>query len=174
MNAFRSLKITAFAISAGCSATSLMAVATPDGNGAAGEPLIWSRSSALTAIVPLAAHRASQHSSLHYARVTVRRGFAVRATRFSAKRVRKGKTGAPTIAATIRASNGTFQKYPYKTISYRESSITSACYLCNIHRKRRRVRRFEVVPLLRVQKSSVIVMTRRRGASRGRPVRWFA
>src|SRR6266478_3933607 len=51
-----------------------------------------------------------------------------------------------------------------------ESSITTACYLCNTRRKRRAVRRFSAVPLLRVQTLSVIVMVRRRGASRGRPV----
>ena len=34
--------------------------------------------------------------------------------------------------------------------------------------------RFEGVPLLRVQRCSVIVVLRRRGASRGRPVKWFA
>jgi hypothetical protein len=34
--------------------------------------------------------------------------------------------------------------------------------------------RFEGVPLLPVQGCSVIVVLRRRGASRGRPVKWFA
>ena len=86
----------------------------------------------------------------------------------------KGKTGWKPSVARFLVSNGTFQKISFKTISYRESSITSACYLCNTLRKRRGVSLFEVVPLLRVQNSSVIVMLRRRGASRGRPVRWFA
>jgi hypothetical protein len=36
--------------------------------------------------------------------------------------------------------------------------------------KNGRTRAFSAVPLLRVQKPSVIVMLRRRGASRGRPV----
>jgi hypothetical protein len=69
-----------------------------------------------------------------------------------------------------RAPNGTFKKYLRRTIAYAKSSITVACYLCNTHRKRRGVGRFGAVPLLRVQTLSVIVMLRRRGASRGRPV----
>ena len=70
----------------------------------------------------------------------------------------------------ISVSIGSIPKCRRETISYRETSITNACYLCNTHRKRGGVRPFEAVPLLRVQKSSVIVITRRRGASRGRPV----
>src|SRR5436190_8934042 len=50
------------------------------------------------------------------------------------------------------------------------SSGSAACYLCNRSPETRRLRPSEAVPLLRVQKSSVIVTVRRRGASRGRPV----
>jgi hypothetical protein len=69
-----------------------------------------------------------------------------------------------------RESIGTNQKYLTETITCREPSITNACYLCNTLRKRGGGSPFEAVPLLRVQESSVIVITRRRGASRGRPV----
>jgi hypothetical protein len=56
-----------------------------------------------------------------------------------------------------------------------ESPITVACYLCNTLPKTAEHPLFRAVPLLRVQSPSVIVMLRRRGASRGRPViRWFA
>jgi hypothetical protein len=51
-----------------------------------------------------------------------------------------------------------------------ESSITVACYLCNTLPKTLGLDPLEAVPLLRVQSPSVIVMLRRRGASRGRPV----
>jgi hypothetical protein len=86
----------------------------------------------------------------------------------------KGKTGSTTACATICALNGTNLKSLYKTIPCSESRITSACYLCNTHPKTDRPPPFGVVPLLRVQGGSVIVMQRRRGASRGRPVKWFA
>jgi hypothetical protein len=86
----------------------------------------------------------------------------------------KGRTGAATACATIFAPNGTNSKRRYKTISCSESRITSACYLCNTHPKTDRLTLFGAVPLLRVQSPSVIVMQRRRGASRGRPVKWFA
>jgi hypothetical protein len=84
--------------------------------------------------------------------------------------VSKGNPDALSTPPAKRAPNGTFKKCLYKTITYEESSITVACYLCNTHRKRRGVRLLEAVPLLRVQMSSVIVILRRRGASRGRPV----
>ena len=66
------------------------------------------------------------------------------------------------------------QKYRIETMSCRETSFTKTCYLCNTLRKRGEAGPLKAVPLLRVQKSSVIVIGRRRGASRGRPVRWFA
>src|SRR6266540_1485799 len=69
-----------------------------------------------------------------------------------------------------RVSTGTIQNYRIETMPCRETSITNACYLCNTLRKRGKAGPFEAVPLLRVQKSSVIVIERRRGASRGRPV----
>jgi hypothetical protein len=53
-----------------------MTVATPDGNGTAGEPLLWSLSSATTPIARWR-FRASQRPALHYARVIGRHGFAV-------------------------------------------------------------------------------------------------
>ena len=77
-------------------------------------------------------------------------------------------------AATIRVSNGGIQKTTLETNTCGDISITNACYLCNTLRKRGGVGPFRAVPLLRVQKSSAIVITRRRGASRSRPVRWFA
>jgi hypothetical protein len=86
----------------------------------------------------------------------------------------RAKAGRRVLAATIHAPNRTIQKYPFETVTCNKISITTACYLCNTGWKRRRVRLLEAVPLLRVQKSSVIVIGRRRGASRGRPVRWFA
>jgi hypothetical protein len=73
-------------------------------------------------------------------------------------------------APTVAASRGSILKYLIKTTYYPETSITIACYLCNTLGKRGAARWFEAVPLLRVQKSSVIVIGRRRGASRGRPV----
>ena len=75
---------------------------------------------------------------------------------------------------TVAGSIGTIRKYRIETMTCSETSITNACYLCNTLWKRGGAGPFEAVPLLRVQKSSVIVITRRRGASRGRPVRWFA
>jgi hypothetical protein len=71
--------------------------------------------------------------------------------------------------ANCAIRNFRMQSYPYK-----ESTIQIACSLCNTPRKRAKAGAFRAVPLLRVQESSVIVITRRRGASRGRPVRWFA
>jgi len=73
---------------------------------------------------------------------------------------------APTVAVSIE----TIRKYRIETVSCRETSITNACYLCNTLWKTGGLRSLEAVPLLRVQKSSVIVIRRRRGASRGRPV----
>jgi len=84
------------------------------------------------------------------------------------------KTGPPTACATIFALNGANINMHYKTNSCSESWITSACYLCNTHPKTDRQTPSDAVPLLRVQSPSVIVMQRRRGASRGRPVKWFA
>jgi hypothetical protein len=73
-------------------------------------------------------------------------------------------------ATTAAARFGAISKYRIETISCRKLSITSPCYLCNTRWKRGGVGLLEAVPLLPVQKSSVIVITRRRGASRGRPV----
>src|SRR5882757_4185046 len=96
-------------------------------------------------------------------------------TRFDVSRcLDRGKYADGALAAIIHAANGTIQKSIIKAVPYRETLITTACYLCNTLRKRRGVSLFGAVPLLRVQESSVIVMLRRRGASRGRPVRWFA
>ena len=93
--------------------------------------------------------------------------------------MREGRAGGhePLVAVptpAIPVSIGAIRKCRIKTMPCRETSITNACYLCNTLWKRGGVRPFRAVPLLRVQKSSVIVITRRRGASRGRPVRWFA
>src|SRR6478672_5486473 len=66
----------------------------------------------------------------------------------------------PTVAESTRA----IRKYRIETMSCRESLITNACYLCNTLGKRGGLRSLDAVPLLRVQKSSVIVIRRRRGA----------
>ena len=65
---------------------------------------------------------------------------------------------------------GTNQKHLLKSIGYLSVSITLTCYLCNTRPKTREMRPFQAVPLLRVQGRSVIVVARRRGASRSRPV----
>ena len=88
--------------------------------------------------------------------------------RKSTSEERKSRAGAA--HATISVSNQAIDKSLYKTMACSESAITSACYLCNTHPKTDCGKPPEAVPLLRVQKSSVIVMLRRRGASRGRPV----
>jgi hypothetical protein len=89
--------------------------------------------------------------------------------------VREGRAGGhrPLVAvraSTVGVSIETIRKYRIETVSCRETSITNACYLCNTLWKTGGLRSLEAVPLLRVQKSSVIVIKRRRGASRGRPV----
>jgi hypothetical protein len=53
---------------------------------------------------------ASPQFSLHYARVIIRRGFGVGSSILFLEDVREGKTGEQPVAATVRASNGTFQK----------------------------------------------------------------
>ena len=96
---------------------------------------------------------------------------------FDSVRERRVDRHQPLVAVrtpTIAVSTGSIRKYRIETVSCRETSITNACYLCNTLWKRGGLRSLEAVPLLRVQKSSVIVITRRRGASRGRPVKWFA
>jgi hypothetical protein len=70
--------------------------------------------------------------------------------------------------------NGTYSKHRDGTVTYEDRSITVTCYLCNTDPKTARDAASEAVPLLRAQVCSVIVSMRRRGASRGRPVRWFA
>ena len=82
----------------------------------------------------------------------------------------RGKPGCRAAHAMNCAPNGTNRKQIDITIAYAKSRITGACYLCNTHPKTPGLRPFGAVPLLRVQKPSVIVMLRRRGASRGRPV----
>ena len=72
--------------------------------------------------------------------------------------------------ASICTPNGTNRKQSVRTKACDESSITAACYLCNTLPKTARLAPFQAVPLLRVHLPSVIVMLRRRGASRGRPV----
>jgi len=82
----------------------------------------------------------------------------------------KGKAVTEAACATISRANRAIENSICKTMPCSESAITSACYLCNTHPKTDCGKVLEAVPLLRVQKSSVIVMLRRRGASRGRPV----
>ena len=82
----------------------------------------------------------------------------------------RGKRAGRGANATIRTANGTNRKQYCKTKTCSESAITPACYLCNTLPKTACSAAFEAVPLLRVQGCSVIVIRRRRGASRGRPV----
>jgi hypothetical protein len=90
---------------------------------------------------------------------------------FDARHAVLGRKTGLTIAFAVQASaSGDFSKTYSKTIAYVEILETVACYLCNTHSKTGCLRPFEAVPLLRVQSASVIVNTRRRGASRGRPV----
>lgn len=67
-------------------------------------------------------------------------------------------------------ANGTAKKISAITICCRRRAITSACYLCNTRRKTHSIGPLRSVLLLCVQGRSVIVIERRRGASRGRPV----
>ena len=85
-------------------------------------------------------------------------------------RPKRRKTRQASAHATICMTNGTIQKHLDKTKACDESPITVACYLCNTRPKTICPTPFRTVPLLRVQSPSVIVMVRRRGASRGRPV----
>jgi hypothetical protein len=99
------------------------------------------------------------------------RGVVASVGRFGANgNARRGKAGQLAACATICTLNGTNRKPLCGTKACDESSITAACYLCNTLPKTAGLARFPAVPLLCVQKSSVIVMLRRRGASRGRPV----
>lgn len=72
--------------------------------------------------------------------------------------------------AANQALNGTNRKQSCRTMACGESLIAAACYLCNTLSKTACSNPFRAVPLLLVQVPSVIVMLRRRGASRGRPV----
>ena len=94
---------------------------------------------------------------------------AILAVRFGANRGRGGESRHQARSGNDLGANEAIEKYAYKTMACREGAITSACYLCNTHPKTDCRNPSEAVPLLRVQKSSVIVMLRRRGASRGRP-----
>ena len=76
--------------------------------------------------------------------------------------------------ALIFGTDGTFQETVDNSDSYKEGSITVACYLCNTFLKTAQTGPFRVVLLLRVQNCSGMLIGRRRGASRGRPVKWFA
>src|SRR5205814_2611879 len=70
----------------------------------------------------------------------------------------------------ILAATGTGIKRQAQTVCYERALITSACYLCNTRWKTSFIGPFRSVLLLCVQRRSVIVIERRRGASRGRPV----
>jgi hypothetical protein len=83
---------------------------------------------------------------------------------------RGGQSREPGICATIHAPERAISKHLFGTMTYDEYSITVACYLCNTHPKTVCRIPFRAVPLLRVHGASVIVILRRRGASRGRPV----
>ena len=93
---------------------------------------------------------------------------------WSGLETKRGKPADRMLAQRPVTSNGTNQKKANKTKACDQSSITAACYLCNTLPKTAGLPLLGAVPLLRVQKCSVIVSMRRRGASRGRPVRWFA
>jgi hypothetical protein len=93
------------------------------------------------------------------------------AVRFAANRGYGGwKSRGAAARATISAAKGANRKQCGKTKACDESSAKVACYLCNTPAKNGSRAAFGAVPLLRVQGPSVIVMLRRRGASRGRPV----
>lgn len=81
-----------------------------------------------------------------------------------------GKPEKRRMGSAKSGSAGTNSKHLLKSICYPEPPITLTCYLCNTRPKTREMGRFQVVPLLRVQSRSVIVVARRRGASRSRPV----
>jgi hypothetical protein len=76
--------------------------------------------------------------------------------------------------ALISGLDGTFLESVDNSSGYEGGSITVACYLCNTFLKTARTGRLCVVLLLRVQNCSGMLIVRRRGASRGRPVKWFA
>src|SRR5437588_12086704 len=81
----------------------------------------------------------------------------------------------PTPAQRLNCDTiGTFSKSSLIPMAYHPCSITIACYLCNTFLKTARTGRLCVVLLLRVQNCSWMLIVRRRGASRGRPVKWFA
>ena len=93
------------------------------------------------------------------------------AARFGSESSREmGRPSDQGAHATFRSANGTNRKNGYRTNTCDESLIAVACHLCNTLPKTACPALFRAVPLLRVQKPSVIVMLRRRGASRGRPV----
>ena len=102
-------------------------------------------------------------------------GVVASAARFGAKRdARRENPAKPTARARFCTLNGTNRN------SVREQRLAMKIrsrlrVICATpFQKRPGLAPFQAVPLLRVQKPSVIVMLRRRGASRGRPVRWFA
>jgi hypothetical protein len=81
-----------------------------------------------------------------------------------------GKTDRHGVAGNNSGAKWTNRKHATKSICYEESTTAVACYLCNTRPKTVGSASFSVVPLLRVKGPSVIVMLRRRGASRGRLV----
>jgi hypothetical protein len=70
-----------------------MAVAIPDGNGAACKPLVWSRSGAITVMVSLQGVAPANRltSLLNYMRLIARRGFGIWGARFSAQMRPRGE-----------------------------------------------------------------------------------
>jgi hypothetical protein len=80
-----------------------------------------------------------------------------------------GKLGLADLFAMQMQAKGTFRENSFITMAYGEILQSVACYLCNTFWKTGCLSPFEAVPLLRVHWASVIVIRRRRGASRGRP-----
>jgi hypothetical protein len=134
----------------------------------------------LACLDPIASRRCHRSSTAAALRVRFADRFEDEAvatvTRFGVARGERGAKPARRGAyATICAPNGINRKQCERTKACEKNAITAACYLCNTLPKTAVRTPSRAVPLLRVQKPSVIVMLRRRGASRGRPVfRWFA
>jgi hypothetical protein len=132
-----------------------------------GESFARPQSSSATAMLRAAISRPKrQLCSL----IVLRIFFAGAAARFGANRAREVKPADRLPVQRSAHQNGANGKQFGQTKACEESSITVACYLCNTLPKTACQPVLGAVPLLRVQMPSVIVMLRRRGASRGRPV----
>jgi hypothetical protein len=112
--------------------------------------------------------------SLHVSRYDSDSKLAVLVARFGLDATRRGGQAGSDAHMLVFGSRGTFSESTDKSVGYEQGSITVACYLCNTFLKTARTGSLCVVLLLRVQNCSGMLIVRRRGASRGRPVKWFA